>query len=290
MHVRAIAAGLALAGSALAGAIPGTTPVEPKITTTSFLDLYTHAPTKGPQPTSACPSCDVPHPKDWDPNWEKDAVLNDTTKHHKSFKLFAYPADAEDWPREAAFPLHVREYPHRKNIWNWELSPPESTKKQRLNQPKWNLVKGGLQTDGSAPLKNKLYFSLWASKNWKDTARNPNATSEHYQEVLTTDKKQKKYKEEHNAKLEAKGDWSLKRDENDLSAYILEGSKPKGSFWHCPRKDVSPSAFAHWLDPKDVDLDSQFIKDFFDMGEFVYSEVDIEHACQPLVIKVSLCL
>lgn len=223
MHVRVLAAGLAMAGSALAGTIPGTLPVEPtKIIATTFLDLYTHAPIKGPQPTSACPSCDVPHPKEWDPNWEKDAVLNDTTKHHKSFKLFAYPRGADS---DMKLPVHIRQHPDHKNVWSIKAAI-DSEGRMDEHQPKWNLHNKGLETDGSAPIKDKLYFRLWEPKI---STHNP----QHYREMLTKDKGQKKYKQENNSKLVGRKSWSLVRDDKNPAAYELVGADPAGKFFFC---------------------------------------------------------
>jgi hypothetical protein len=222
MHAQLITAALALAGSALAGKVP-------KIHTTSTVTFYEPHPTESTttaEHASACTVC----PKDYDRNWEPDRVINDTRKHHSSFKLFAYLGDEDSAGGKT--PLHVVSHKDsRDNMWQLKFSNlPHADDNSDVNQPKWNLHDNSLQTDGSAPINKPLYFRLYDAKYPKDTE---NWTGPVYHPIATTIKDKKKYKNERNAKLIADKGWSLVREHDDPYSYTLKGSKPAGNFFAC---------------------------------------------------------
>ena len=192
MHAQLITAALALAGSAFAGKLPN-------VHTTSTATLYEpkHTESTGiAEHHSACTVC----PKDYDRNWDSDRVLNDTRKHHSSFKLFAVPGNTG----EMGIPLHVVSHGEsRDNMWQLKLGNLMNGEdaKSQIDQPKWNLYDNSLQTDGSAPINKTLYFRLYDGKYPKDTE---NWTGTVYHPIATTMKDKETYKNERNAKLIAK--------------------------------------------------------------------------------------
>lgn len=278
MHIQYLATTAALAGSAFAGVLAS-------FSSTSTVTLYPSSSTSTQASTVAAPksSCTVcPHPKDYDRNWEKDRVLNDTSKHHQSFKLFAYMETDR-------FPLHLQS--NRKDMWSMKFGDPEDPEHNE-DQPKWNLHDGGLQTDGSKPIKDKLYFRLFDGKFPKDTEF---WTGPVYHDVSTRHPNKATYQKEGNAKLEATKGWSLIRDSKDPRAYVLTGSKPPGNFFMCIDlpEDEEPTT-------------SSPVTDFNALykPQLVYSEsdpkkpltlpsnstsFDIKKGCVPITIKVSRC-
>lgn len=306
MHAQLITAALALAGSAFAGKLPN-------VHTTSTMTLYEPKHTESTSTAehhSACTVC----PKDYDRNWNSDRVLNDTRKHHSSFKLFAYPdgiPDEANIPPQAGMPLHVVSHgDSRDKMWQLKLgSSMNADAKSQSDQPKWNLYDNSLQTDGSAPINDTLYFRLYDGKYPKDTE---NWTGTVYHPIATTMKNKDTYKNERNAKLIAKKGWSLVREDENPFAYTLKGSKPAGNFFACVIPDdvkdgVSalppPSVFDdEEADPADVvDLMSTVIS-MVSKLDIVYSEeqpkqefetagnslVD-KKGCFPINIKVCCC-
>jgi len=239
MHAQLIATALALAGSALAGTSSSSSFT--KVTTTStasMFDLNQTVSTTTAEPvaehTAACTVC----PKDFDRNWNADSVLNDTRKHHSSFKLFAYMDDDSD-----GLPLHVVSHKeNRKDMWQFKFgSPFNISENSHMYQPKWNLHDNALQTDGSAPINKTLYFRLYNGEYPKDTE---NWIGTVYHTIATSSRTKSKYKKE-KADLVAKKGWTLEREDDDPLAYVLKGSKPEGRFFACfdqdtVEKDVLP--------------------------------------------------
>jgi hypothetical protein len=300
MHAQLITAALALAGSAFAGKLSS-------ISTTSTITLYAphHTePTSTGEHHSACTVC----PKDYDRNWGPDTVLNDTRKHHSSFKLFVFPNDDTF---EDGIPLHlVSHKDSRDNMWQLKFSNPMiADDNSDMHQPKWNLHDNSLQTDGSAPINKTLYFRLYDGKYPKDTE---NWTGPVFHPIATTMKNKKNYKNERNAKLIADKGWSLVRMNDNPLAYTLKGSDPAGNFFACfvpeatndvqvvsaPIKD-SDDAERHAVNMLDLaTLMMSMWKDF----EIVYSAerpkedfhttgnslVD-KKGCFPISIKVRCC-
>ncbi|KAM0718485.1 hypothetical protein Q7P37_005555 [Cladosporium fusiforme] len=204
MHFRNIAIPLALASPALAGVLAHTT----TSTTVSLwvdeptpLHKPTHEPTaihepKEPAPAEehhkgppAGPFC--PHPKEIDRHWEEESTLNDTTKHHSNFTLFAAPTNPKY--SNVRFPVHLKEHPQRKDIWtvNLTMHLPQA-KFAEEQQPKWNLKQGGLQTDASAPINDTLYFRLFET-SWKRDTRGWAAKKGAMLPVLTTNPNKKTF-------------------------------------------------------------------------------------------------
>ncbi|GAB7326870.1 hypothetical protein MBLNU13_g10796t1 [Cladosporium sp. NU13] len=297
MHAQLITA-LALAGSAFAGKLPN-------ISTTSTMTLYASKHTESTSTAehhSACTVC----PKDYDRNWNSDRVLNDTRKHHSSFKLFAYPEEA-GIQSEAGIPLHVVTHgDSRDNMWQLKLADPmkDDAKSQR-DQPKWNLHDNSLQTDGSAPINKTLYFRLYDGKYPKDTE---NWTATVFHPIATTMKNKKTYKNERNAKLIADKGWSLVRDDENPFAYTLKGSKPEGHFFACVDPDAIKDAMSTLPPPSVFDDDEADPADMVDLVstmismvsklEIVYSEQQPKQefdtagnglvdpkGCRPITIK-----
>jgi hypothetical protein len=293
MHSQLITAALALAGSALAGKLSS-------ISTTSTITLYEphHTePTNTGEHHSACTVC----PKDYDRNWDSDKVINDTRKHHSSFRLFAHRVG--DVFEEAAVPLHVVSHKDsRDNMWQLKFgSHFTADDKSDVHQPKWNLYDHSLQTDGSAPINKTLYFRLYDGKYPKDTE---NWTGPVFHPIATTMKNKKEYKNERNAKLIATKGWSLVREDDNPFAYTLKGSEPKGNFFACVAQDgiydaAEPGIF------DDEDFDAADLPDLSDMAsklEIVYSAEHLKQefftasnslvgakGCFPITIKVCCC-
>lgn len=301
MHAQLITAALALAGSAFAGKLSS-------ISTTSTITLYAphHTePTSTGEHHSACTVC----PKDYDRNWNSDRVINDTRKHHSSFKLFAYPNDGST---EAGVPLHVVSHKDsRDNMWQLKFSNPvQADDKSDVHQPKWNLYDHSLQTDGSAPINKTLYFRLYDGKYPKDTE---NWTGPVFHPIATTMKNKKEYKNERNAKLIAKKGWSLVRENEDPFAYTLKGSEPKGNFFACVVPDAVNDATVVPEEPSIFDDEQPDATDMLDLSnammsmmsklEIVYSKEqrpkeDFDTAgnslvgakgCFPITIEVCCC-
>lgn len=222
MHAQLIVATLSLAGSVFGGAVS-------KYSSTSTVTLYSPDPTKSTDTaghSSACTVC--AHPKDYDRNWKSDQIINDTRKHHGSFKLFAYIKEFNDDFLEHV-PVHIQSPKDRPDMWNWKLG--FAKKNETLEeQPRWNLHDGSLQTDSSAPINDTLYFRLFDAKYPKDTEFWAGTV---YHDVTTKHKGKKDYQKEKKAKLVAKKGWSLVRDNDDPLSYILKGSKPEGDFFVC---------------------------------------------------------
>jgi hypothetical protein len=293
MHAQLVAAILALAGSAFGEASSSKH-------STSIVTLFTPGPSHST--TAASPSCTFcsnhPHPKDTDRNWGPDTVLKDTTKHHRSFKLFAYPKEADN-ELVTRSPLHlvVHESASKDDLWALHLgSLPDDA--PTTIQPSWNLHDGSLQTDGSAPINDTLYFRLFDSKYPKDTEF---WTGSVFRDVSTKHQNQKRFKNEKGAKLEAKEGWSLVRDGDNAKAYLLKGSKPAGDFFACYEvEDIEnfPDAMLETeQNPKDI------LKDFLTnigSSHLVYSAEEhlkegfalstktpgVKKGCMPLTIKV----
>lgn len=301
MHAQLIAAILAVAGSALGETLPS-------YSSTSTVTLYpSDSPTES-KPPAGNPSCTVcPHPKDYDRNWNSDSVLNDTRKHHRSFKLFAYHKEnAEDV--EARIPLHLlsRSDKGSPDFWNLKLGFGDADSgKHNHFQSRWNLHDNALQTDKSAPINETLYFRLYDAKYSKDTEF---WTGTIYHEISIPHENQKEYKKENNAKLVAKKSWSLVRDNENPLAYILKGSKPDGNFYACAdflsAGTEVPSALGGGETPEFGELLDQneaaaTMVAFLTTGHLVYSASDLEEpfafgtkkpkGCIPLVIKVRCC-
>lgn len=302
MHAQFITAVLALVGSVLAGKLPN-------VHTTSTVTLYAPKHTDSTSTAENHAACTV-CPKDYDRNWNSDRVLNDTRKHHSSFKLFAYPDgifDEASIPPQAGIPLHVVTHgDSRDNMWQLKLgNPMNADAKSQFNQPKWNLYGNSLQTDGSAPINKTLYFRLYDGKYPKDTE---NWTGTVFHPIATTMKNKKTYKNEHNAKLIADKGWSLVREDENPFAYTLKGSKPAGNFFACVNPDAVNDAMA--IPPPSVfDDEEPDVEDVVDLMsgmmsmiskfELVYSEerpkqefstagnslVDPK-GCRPVTIKV----
>ena len=306
MHAQLITAALALAGSAFAGKVP-------KIHTTSTVTFYEPHPTESTTTAehhSACTVC----PQTYDRNWDSDRVINDTRKHHSSFKLFAYPIDFDS---PVGAPLHVVSHKDsRDNMWQLKFSDPRNADAE-TNQPKWNLYDKSLQTDGSAPINKTLYFRLYDVKYPKDTE---NWTGPVYHPIATTKKNKKNYKNERNAKLIADKGWSLVREHDDPYAYTLKGSKPAGNFFACvvpdamndAMNDVSmlPGPANSVFDGKDLeDADTADLVSIMMMSSAVNKNLEIVYSterprqefatagnslvgakgCFPITIKVCCC-
>jgi hypothetical protein len=260
MHAQLITAALALAGSALAGKLS-------RISTTSTMTLFAphHTePTSNGEQHLTCTVC----PKDYDRNWDSDRVINDTRKHHSSFKLFAYPDG--DNSVEAAVPLHVVSHKDsRDNMWQLKFSNPiQADDKSDVHQPKWNLYDNSLQTDGSAPINKTLYFRLYDGKYPKDTE---NWTGPVFHPIATTIKNKKEYKNERNAKLIANKGWSLVREDKDPFAYTLKGSKPEGNFFACAVPDAMSDATVVPEEPSLFDDEEPDASDMLDLSNAMMS-------------------
>lgn len=211
-------------------------------------------------------------------------MLNDTRKHHQSFKLFAYLLEDDETSR---VPLHLQS--SRKDMWTMKLGDPQDPEHNK-DQPKWNLHDGSLQTDGSLPIKDTLYFRLFDGKFPKDTEF---WTGPVYHEVSTRHPNKATYQKEGNAKLEATKGWSLIRDKSDPRAYVLTGSKPAGNFFLCldiPEDATTPTSI--------TELNALY------KPQLVYSATDPKQllvlpsnstsfnskkGCMSMVIKVSRC-
>jgi hypothetical protein len=294
MHAQLVATTLALAGSAFGGALTG------KPTTSTFT-LYSPGTTEST--TAASPTCtfcsNFPHPKDTDRNWETDKVINDTTKHHRSFKLFAYPKDPDNELDSRGYPLHlqVHESASKDDLWALHLGTLPDHGNTTV-QPTWNLHDGSLQTDGSKPIKDTLYFRLFDGKYSKDTEF---WTGSVFRDVSTKHQNQRHFKNANDAKLVAKDGWSLVRDGDNTKSYLLKGSKPPGEFFTCyDLEDVA--------DVPDAMLESEegpegFVKGFLTnigITQLVYSAEahlkdgfalstktpGVKKGCFPLTIKV----
>lgn len=209
MHFRNIAIPLTLATPALAGVLAHTTT---STTVSLWVEEATPAPSHEPEPAheaskpeesaeghNPSPSCHLPKPHEVDRHWDDERILNDTTKHHRNFQLFAVPKGAEK--DNVRFPIHLKEHASRKDIWtlNTTIHIPQSDL-AGAQQPRWNLKQGGLQTDNSAPINDTLYFRLFES-GWKRDTRAWAAKKGAYLPVLTTNPNKKTYHREHNAKL-----------------------------------------------------------------------------------------
>lgn len=301
MHAQLLTAALALAGSAFGGKLPN-------IHTTSTMTLYAPKHTESTSTAehhSACTVC----PKDYDRNWNSDRVLNDTCKHHSSFKFFAYFGDAVS--DDVALPLHVVSHKDsRDNMWQLKFGNPVNVEaKSEIDQPKWNLDDNSLQTDGSAPINKTLYFRLYDGKYPKDTE---NWTGTVFHPIATTMKNKKKYKNERDAKLIADKGWSLVREDENPFAYTLKGSKPAGNFFACVVPDAMKDAMSTPPPPSVFDDEEPDDADMVDLVytmmsmvsklEIVYSaeqpkqEFDTagnslvdQKGCRPITIKVCCC-
>jgi hypothetical protein len=229
-------------------------------------------------------------------------MLNDTRKHHSSFKLFVYPENDLDFDMPG-FPLHVLSHKDsRDNMWQLKIgNPVNGDPNSHTRQPKWNLYNNGLQTDGSAPINKTLYFRLYDGKYPKDTE---NWTGPVFHPIATTMKNKKEYKNERNAKLIADKGWSLVRDGDNPFAYVLKGSKPDGRFFACAIPGAAEAALPDTFDGEDLDIDeaSEFMNGMLSPFKLVYSAdapregfatagnslVD-RKGCSPVIIKVCCC-
>lgn len=274
MHVQFIAAALALAGSAFAGTSSSSSSVS--ITTTDVVTVYQFPKsTSTSEHTSACTVC----PKDFDRNWNSDSVLNDTRKHHSSFKLFAY-LKGQDEHGVPGLPVHLVSHKEsRKDMWKLKIGSSLNGTDDK-DQPKWNLHDNALQTDGSAPINDTLYFRLYDGKYPKDTEY---WTGPVYHAIATRNQNQKTYKKERNAKLTASEGWSLVRENDDPLSYVLKGSKPEGSFFSCiGTEDTAGSGSPSLID--DLVYSPQDPKEIFGTdGNLLESQ----KICLPVIIKVS---
>jgi hypothetical protein len=229
MHARLIATALALASSAFAGT---TTSISTTLTMSNLTPNHTESTSSTAEHTAACTVC----PKDYDRNWNADRVINDTRKHHSSFKLFAYWKDTP----EVRFPLHVLSHKEsRKDMWQFKFGSPFNNSENdnaTVFQPKWNLHDKSLETDGSAPIKETLYFRLYNGNYPKDTENWIGAV---YHTIAVANKNKNKYKKENDSKLVAKKGWSLERENDDPLAYVLKGSEPAGNFYACFDQDTA---------------------------------------------------
>jgi hypothetical protein len=288
MHAQLVAATLALAGSAFGEALSGKR-------TTSTVTLFSPGPMDST--TAANTSCTFcsnhPHPKDTDRNWDADRVINDTTKHHHGFKLFAYPKDTED----ERIPLHLITHESADKDDMFALHFPMSDDpEENKNQPRWNLHDGSLQTDGSLPIKDILYFRLFDGKFPKDTEF---WTGPVLRDVSTKNQNQKRFQNAKDVKLVAKEGWSLVRDGDNALEYLLKGSKPGGDFFACyDLESIAGAVESEDSSPKD------FIKHLLTLigtSHLVYSAEEhlkegfnlstktpgVKKGCMPLTIKVS---
>jgi hypothetical protein len=290
MHAQLVAATLALAGSVLGGAVPGSSSTSASWSSTTTVTMFSPDATKPAHATPPAASCSVcPHPKDWDRNWDSDAVLNDTRKHHKSFKLFAHPGDYD----ELRFPLHLISRKSSKDMWNLKFG---SIEDPSLNphQPRWNLHDGSLQTDGSAPINDTVHFRLFDGMYSKDTEY---WTGTVYHDVSTTHQSKRKYHKEGNAKLIAKSGWSLVREHDDPASYILKGTKPAGGFFVCIDQEAAdkvPSTTAPdfldqyktWLaNSANIVYTASELKDGFRLSTNIHHLIT-QKGCSPLTIRV----
>jgi hypothetical protein len=224
-------------------------------------------------------------------------VLNDTRKHHSSFKLFAYPENklSFDIP---GFPVHVLSHKDsRDNMWQLKFGNPiDSSDNDHTYQPKWNLHDNSLQTDGSVPVNKTLYFRLYDGKYPKDTE---NWTGPVFHPIATTMKNKKEYKNERNAKLIAKKGWSLVREDEDPFAYTLKGSDPKGNFFACADESVRQAMVPDFIGDEDP---NNAWAAFLTIAELVYTEATPrkpfltngnslldKKGCFPVIIKVCRC-
>lgn len=223
MHARIITASLALASPALAGVLGKTTSTvtedvwvegPSEVPTTSIKPVETVPTTKPAEPIGKCPP-----PKDIDRHWDEDRILNDTTKHHGHFKLFAYAKNFTGGPGEedeSHLAVHVKMHPGRKDIWDLVLGDDDKPE-ENIFQPKWNLKKNSLETDGSTPINDKLFLRLFPKElpgDSRDWITNPNEGKQSHRKdhkgpvvygpVLTTNNNKRKYHKEDNAKLVAK--------------------------------------------------------------------------------------
>lgn len=315
MHVNIAAISLALAGPALAGVLT-------KISSTTTLDIWVTntplptsptSPTSIPRPTLAPkPTQSCYRPKDIDRHWEAERTLNDTTDHHKSFKLFMETdfGIGEHW-KEA---IHVQEI--RPDIWNLRIGEPDADNNtaattKPLQQPRWNLKKGMLQTDNSAPIKDILYFRFWADELRRDSrlfwqGKRPKVFSP----VLTTNNNKRHYHAEKNAELVGRDGWQLVRD-GEKTSYDLVNRKVPGHFWMClkvPKElvDFFPELQEEMHKGEELDLKKASpsskptgvaIKEPLDY-QFFYTDVLKDskfddasgEACFPIKLKVRLML
>lgn len=268
MHAQLVIAAMALAGSAFAGKLP-------KTHTTSTITMYAAHPTESTstgEHHAACTVC----PKDYDRNWDSDRVINDTRKHHSSFKLFAYRDGVSDEP---GLPIHVVSHKDsRDNMWQLKLGNlMTADPKSHIDQPKWNLYDKSLQTDGSAPINKTLYFRLYDGKYPKDTE---NWTGPVLHPIATTMKNKKEYKNERNAKLIADKGWSLVREDENPFAYTLKGSKPAGNFFACFVPDAVNDALAAPAPADIFDDEETDDADMVDLANAMASMASMENSLE----------
>ena len=220
MHAGIVATSLALAGPALAGVLAHTTST---VTTDVWIDAPSDVPATSIKPVATIPTIKPAKPtetctppKDIDRHWNEDRVLNDTTKHHGHFKLWAHFKMPEGEPEDIRLAVHLKMHEERKDIWDMVLGP-EDNPPENVFQPRWNLIKNGLETDGSAPINDKLYLRLFPSELHGDTRgwiTNPEEGKKShckdfkgpvvYGSMLTTNKSKRTYHKENDAKLIAK--------------------------------------------------------------------------------------
>lgn len=304
MHAQLIATILAVAGSALGGTLPS-------YSSTSTVTLYpSDSPTES-KPPAGNPSCTVcPHPKDYDRNWKSESVLNDTRKHHSSFKLFAYPGEVMEGGEEARIPLHLlsKSDAGSPDFWSLHLAVEHGIDHNK-DQPRWNLHDNTLQTDKSALIGKTLYFRLYDGKYNQDTEFWAGPV---FHDVSVPHENQEIYKKANKAKLVAKKSWSLERDSENPLAYILKSSKPKGSFFACVDSEsfIDNAGSIHEDMPEagnelnESQLEAALIPKLFKGSQIVYSESNPKEpfslpakgaisqkakGCMPLVIKVRCC-
>jgi hypothetical protein len=266
--------------------------------------------------TTACATC--PHPEVHNPNWDKLALLNDTRKNIKGFKLFAEFGD--ELPLRMA--VHVKEHQDRKDIWNIKMIaanvsstpkeddafvPRQDLASMNTNQPRWDLADNRLQTraNDSTPVDDTLYFRLYDAKVKKDTAEHKGKI---LRSVLTTNSNKNKYKKEGNTKMLAKKSWQLKRDEKEPYHYTLLNKDTKGGFFWCMTDAKAMAIFEKAISSMaSVTKEEPQLSDFPDLvkligdnngaeliyadaqthdGDFAFTRGDLTEHCTPITLKV----
>jgi hypothetical protein len=282
--------------------------------------VHTATPTRVASPivrvaptTKACADC--PHPKIHNPNWDKLALLNDTRKNIKGFKLFAEFGD--ELPLRMA--VHVKEHQDRKDIWNIKMIAADVSPKEdeafvprqdlasmNTNQPRWDLADNRLQTraNDSTPVDDTLYFRLYDAKVKKDTAEHKGKI---LRSVLTTNSNKNKYKKEGTNML-AKKSWQLKRDDKEPYHYTLLNKDTKGGFFWCMTDAKAMAIFEKAISSMaSVTKEEPQLSDFPELvkligdnngaeliyadaqthdGDFAFTRGDITEHCTPITLKV----